>query len=176
MQYLNLSNQNPNIQENLIYKNGQLHFQRITQIEDSKFKFIEIPLDAAKFKKVVEQALFPINSYAPGEYEVYGIQTVAMTYVVDKSQPAMETSYEEAIIYVWGEQNNGLGIRIILEDTDFQCVLDKERLEAVLMFVNGNPKLLQQINQPAPDTKCKGQYLTSHFECCGQCEVCHCAV
>lgn len=179
MLYLHLPNQqqDTSTQNSLITKNDKLHVQRIRQVEDNTFEFIEIPMDAAEFKKVVDQALLPNNNYVPGDYEICGIQSVAITYVVDKSQPAqMESrSREEAFTYLRGEDNSGLGIRVILEDTDFQYVLEKESLKKILIFLNRNPKLLQQQIGPAIDAKCKGHYLTSQFQCCGQCEVCHCA-
>jgi hypothetical protein len=187
MRYLNLpqQQQDPSVYQNIIYRDSRFWFQRIKQIEETKFEFLNIPMETSNFLGAIKRALFPDESStcAPGIEDSNGTQTVAQAYIIHTSDPPRMENLpdEEVLVNLW-VQDDGLEVMAYIgEDDGFNCLMDEALLKEVHKFITDIGADLKQqmmlLTGIVTETKaCVEQVTGKPFQCCGQCEVCHCAV
>jgi len=143
MSYLHLPHQqlDTGACHNITYRDGQLWFQRVTQIDDTKFQFFNVPLDASNFIGAVRKMLFPDqpNDYVPRDGLSCGKPTIAQAYIFEACDPPKRQDMpdEEVLLNIW-IQSDGLEIMIYIgEDGGINYLMDDAVLRDVNDFING---------------------------------------
>jgi hypothetical protein len=186
MSYIHLPHQQQDTDacQNIIYRDGQLWFQRVTQIDDTKFQFFNVPLDASNFTGAVRKALFPDqpSNYIPEDGLSCGRPTLAQAYIFEACDPPKRQDLpdEEVLVNLW-IQSDGLEIMVYFgEDDGINYVMDDAVLQDVNDFINGiledlKRQMMLLTSNVTATMACVEQTAGMPFQCCGQCEVCHCA-
>ena len=185
MTYINLPNQQPDLGVviNILYRDNQLWFQRITQVDDDKFDFIQVPLDRT-FTSAVRKTVFlnQSNFHVLDVEDSYG-ETIIEHYVVDRSDPPRIDSLpdEEAFSNLLIRDDGSLELTISTsEDDGINYLMDQGMLKNVCQFINDTCEDVKRqamlLTSVTDAEDCGNQIPGKPFECCGKCEVCHCGV
>ncbi len=185
MDFINLPQQpqDTSIFQNIIYRDSQLWFLRVTQTEGTKFKFFNVPLDTNNFTCAVRKALFPDqpNTYLTEDGSSCGRPTIAEAYIIDACDPPQRQDMpdEEVLVNLW-IQTDGLEIMIYVgADDGINYLMDEAVLLEAHRFITDileNLKRQMLLLTSNTDTvDCVNQIAEKPFGCCGKCEVCHCA-
>jgi hypothetical protein len=183
MSYIHLPHQqqDPNAHQSIVYRDNQLWFQRITQIDSTKFQFFNVPLDASNFAGAVRKMLFPNqpSNYAPEDGLSCGTPTIAEQYIIDTSAPRrQDLPDEEVLLNIW-IQSDGLEIMIYIgEDDGLNYLMDEAVLQDVNEFITDILEYLKRqmmllTGNVMATMACVEQAAGMPFQCCGQCESCH---
>jgi hypothetical protein len=181
MRFLNLPQQQDlNICQYIIYKDSKFWFKRIKQTEETKFEFLNIPMEPSNFIGAIKRALFP---NASNINDSNGTQAIAQAYIIHSSDPPrMENQPdEEVLVNIW-VQDDALEIMIYVgADDGINYLMDEAVLLEVHKFITDIVEdLKQQIvlltGNETETGSCVERASGIPFQCCGQCDVCHCTV